>query len=221
MTTTSSSPWAPQTGPAPQIPADPALPQLPAPPQGGPPPPANPPPANQPAPPRGVRSNRAIWLAAVGVVILMIVAIAATAAITYAIARGNIAAAQPEAPQPTSVPPAVPQFTAAERSAADGRLCSTFDTATKGTQGQGAIIQDGALNVPVALRTVNKAVAVQNTLTPAVSMDLAKAAQTFVDRSLDMSTAALADVSVDEVNRLKDVSNTAIYALADACGLPH
>lgn len=36
MTTT--SPWAPQTGPAPQIHADPAPPQLPAPPQGGPPP---------------------------------------------------------------------------------------------------------------------------------------------------------------------------------------
>lgn len=218
MTTT--SPWAPQTGPAPQIPADPAPSQLPAPPQGGPPVGPPPPPNHPAALHRGGRSNRALWLAAVGVVILMIIAIAATAAITYAITRSNTAAA-PVAPQPTSAAPAAPQFTAAERKAADSRLCSTFDTATKGTQGQGAIIQDGALNVPVALRTVNKAVAVQNTLTPAVSTDLAKAAQTFVDRSLDMSTAALADVSVDEVNRLKDASNTAIYALADACGLPH
>lgn len=47
MTTT--SPWAPQTGPAPQIHADPAPPQLPAPPQGGPPPVGPPPPPNQPA----------------------------------------------------------------------------------------------------------------------------------------------------------------------------
>lgn len=220
MTTT--SPWAPQTGPAPQIHADPAPPQLPAPPQGGPPPVGPPPPPNQPAAlHRGGRSNRALWLAAAGVVILMIIAIAATAAITYAIARSNLPAAQPAAPQPTSAAPSTPQFTAAERSAADSRLCSTFDNATKGTQGQGAIIQDGVLNIPVALRTVNKAVAVQNTLTPAVSPDLAKAAQTFVDRSLDMSTAALADVSVDEVNRLKDVSNSAVFALADACGLPH
>ncbi|MCV7200801.1 hypothetical protein H7J71_02085 [Mycolicibacterium peregrinum] len=153
--------------------------------------------------------------------ILMIVAIAVTAAVTYAIARGNIAAAQPAAPQPTAGAPAAPQFTAAERSAADGRLCSTFDNATKGTQGQGGLIQNGVLNVGVALRTVNGAVAVQNALTPAVSPNIAQAARTFIARSLDLSTGALANVSVDEVNRLNDISNTAIFALADACGLPH
>ena len=218
MTTT--SPWAPQTGPAQQIPADPAPRQLPAPPRGGPPPPANPPPANQPAPPRGGRSNRAIWLAAVGVVILMIVAIAATAAITYAIARGNISAEQPAAPQPTTGASSAPQFTAAEQSAADGRLCGTFDTATKGQQSQGGLVQAGALNMPLALRTVSGAVAVQNALVPAVSPDLAKAARNFVDRSLDSVTAALASVPADEGNRLNDLSNSAIFALADSCGLP-
>jgi hypothetical protein len=174
---------------------------------------------NQVAPPR--RGNRAIWLAAVGVVIVMIVAIAATAAITYAIARGKAPVAQPTAPQPVPAAPVVPQFTAADQSAANSRLCSTFDTATKGTQGQGGIIQNGTLNMPLALRTVNGAVAVQNALTPAVSPNLAKATHDFVGRALDLSTAALANASVDEVNRLNDISNTAVFALADACGLPH
>lgn len=216
MTTT--LPWAPQTGPAPQIHADPA-PQLPPPPPSGPPP-AGPPPPHQVAAPQHGGSNRTLWFAAAGVVILMVVAIAATAAITYAITRENTAPA-PAAPQPTSTAPAAPQFSAAERKAADSRLCSTFDTATKGQQGQGGLIQNGALNVPLALRTVNGAVAVQNTLTPAVSPDLAKAAQTFVDRSLDSVTAALANAPIDEGNRLNDISNTAVFALADACGLPH
>lgn len=218
MTTT--SPWAPQTGPAPQIHADPAPPQLPAPPQSAPPPAGPPPPMNQVAPPRG-RGNRAIWLAALGVVIVMIVAIAATAAITYAVARGKAPVAQPAAPQPVPAAPVVPQFTAAERKAADSRLCSTFDTATKGQQSQGGLIQNGTLNMPLALRTVNGAVAVQNALTPAVSPNLAKAAHDFVDRSLDSVTGALANVPVDEGNRLNDISNTAVFALADACGLPH
>lgn len=220
MTTT--SPWAPQTGPAPQIHAEPAPPQLPAPPQSGPPPAGPPPPMNQGvAPHRGASNKRAIWLVAVGVVILMIVAIAATAAITYAITRGNTPVTQPAAPQPTPAAPTAPQFTAAEQSAANSRLCSTFDNATKGQQSQGGLIQSGALNVPLALRTVNGAVAVQNALVPAVSPDLAKAAHNFVDRSLDSVTAALASAPADEGNRLNDLSNSAVYALADACGLPH
>lgn len=219
MTTT--SPWAPQTGPAPQIHAGSAPPELPAPPQSAPPPAGPPPPpVNHVAPPRG-RGSRAIWIAAVGVVIVMIVAIAATAAITYAIARGKAPAAQPAAPQPAPSAPAVPQFTAADQSAANSRLCSTFDTATKGQQSQGGLIQNGVLNMPLALRTVNGAVAVQNALTPAVSPNLAKAAHDFIDRSLDSVTAALANVPVDEGNRLNDISNTAVFALADACGLPH
>lgn len=83
------------------------------------------------------------------------------------------------------------------------------------------MVTDGQLNVPVVLRTLNSVVAVQNALSPATPADVSAAAHKYIDTSLDLATAAMANVSIDEGNRLNDIATTAVFAFADVCGLPH
>jgi hypothetical protein len=63
----------------------------------------------------------------------MVVAIAATAAITYAIARSAA-----NSVTVSSAAPAAPTFTAAEQADATQAVCNAFDVSTKGTASQAA-----------------------------------------------------------------------------------
>lgn len=207
-----ASPWAPPQNGGQQ--STPVLPPqaIPTRPQAGPPPAGHglPPVAPPPRPPR----RGLPWLIAGGAVALLIAAIAATAAITYAVARNTTT---PSAtPQPTVQ---APQFSAAEQNTARQQLCHTFDVTARGQRGQGGMRVNGDVNVPVLLRTVNSVVAVQNALKPAVPQDLAQVAQRYIDTSLDVTSAATGNPPIEEVNRLTDVSNEATFAFADACGL--
>ncbi len=124
---TGTSAWAPPTGGVP--PSRPAAQcsavRMGGPTEGGWVPPV---PVQQgtPRPPR-------LWLWALVTAILMVVAIAATAAITYAIAQpaSNTSASTPAAPS-------APTFTAAEQADAKQAVCHAFDVSTRGgmdTQG--------------------------------------------------------------------------------------
>ena len=108
-------------------------------PQTGPPPagPPLPPVAPPPRPPR----RGFPWLLVGGAVVLLIAAIAATAAITYAVARNTNA---PNATPPPAAPTAqAPQFSTAEQNAAKQQLCQVFDISTQGQQGQGGVRING------------------------------------------------------------------------------
>jgi hypothetical protein len=213
-----ASPWAqPQTGGQQSTPVLPPPQAMPNRPQSGPPPagPPIPPVAPPPRPPR-----RGIpWLLVGGAVVLLIAAIAATAAITYAVARNTNA---PNATSPPAAPTAqVPQFSTAEQDAAKQQLCQVFDTSTQGQQGQGGVRINGEANLPLMLRSLNSAVAVQNALVPATPGDVAEAARNYVNARLRLTTAATSTTDIQEVNRLNGAANEATYALADVCGLPH
>jgi hypothetical protein len=71
------------------------------------------------------------------------------------------------------------------------------------------------------IRNMNSVAAVQNALVPATPPEVAAAAKKYIDAALDLTTAAAGSASVDEGNRLNDISNNAIDAFADVCGLPH
>ena len=213
-----ASPWAqPQTGGQQSTPVLPPPQAMPNRPQSGPPPagPPIPPVAPPPRPPR-----RGIpWLLVGGAVVLLIAAIAATAAITYAVARNTNA---PNATPPPAAPTAqAPQFSTAEQNAAKQQLCQVFDISTQGQQGQGGVRINGEANLPLMLRSLNSAVAVQNALMPATPGDVAEAARNYVDARLQLTTAATGTTDIQEVNRLNGAANEATYALADVCGLPH
>ena len=151
--------------------------------------------------------------------VLLIAAIAATAAITYAVARNTNA---PNATPPPAAPTAqVPQFSTAEQDAAKQQLCQVFDTSTQGQQGQGGVRINGEANLPLMLRSLNSAVAVQNALVPATPGDVTEAARNYVNARLRLTTAATSTTDIQEVNRLNGAANEATYALADVCGLPH
>ena len=138
-----ASPWAqPQTGgPAEHARSPAAASDADAPAEraatGGPPlPPVAPP----PRPPR----RGFPWLLVGGAVVLLIAAIAATAAITYAVARNTNA---PTATPPPAAPTAqAPQFSTAEQDAAKQQLCQVFDVSTRGTMAQGGVRQNGQPN---------------------------------------------------------------------------
>lgn len=147
---------------------------------------------------------------------LLIAAIAATAAVTYAIARNTNA---PAAIQPSPTAPPSPQFSPAEQAAAKQQVCQIFDVSARGQRGQGGMRLNGEVNVQLVLRTVNSVVAVQNSLTPAVPLDVSQAAHNYIATSLALTTAATGSAPIEEVNRLTDVSNEATFAFADACGL--
>ena len=158
----SASPWAPpQTGSQPSTPVLPPPQAMPTRPQTGPPPAGPPlPVAPPPRPPR----RGFPWLLVGGAVVLLIAAIAATAAITYAVTRNTNAPSATPPPAPTVQ---APQFSAAEQNAAKDQVCHVFDVSTRGTISEGSVRTNGQPNVPVVLRAMNSAVAVQNALKPA------------------------------------------------------
>jgi hypothetical protein len=92
--------------------------------------------------------------------------------------------------------------------------------ATKGNTGRGGVVVNGELNVPNVLRGLNRAVALENALSPAVPAELADATRTYITRSLDLSTAATAGEPIERLNELTIASNEAGFDLADRCGVP-
>ena len=114
-----------------------------------------------------------------------VVAAAVGSTVTY-VAMRNDQAAPVSAPQ-TSSPPsaaAAPQFSSAEVDAAKQHLCQVFDVSVRGQEGQGGFRVEGNLNVPMVLRAVNSAAAVQNALVPAVPPDVASAARKYITSTL-------------------------------------
>ena len=150
--------------------------------------------------------------------VLLIAAIAATAAITYAVARNTNAPSATPPPAPTVQ---APQFSAAEQTAAKEHVCQVFDTATRGSMSQGPMRVNGEPNLLVVVRSMNSATAVQNALNPAVPADVTKGARNYVDAVIAATTGATNNMPTDEFNRLNSTANDATYALADLCGLPH
>jgi hypothetical protein len=210
-TGTGTSAWAPPaSGGVPPQPAGPAQ-NVPAPPYGWTPPPAGgaPVPVQQatPRPPR-------MWVWALVTAGLMVIAIAATAAITYTIARS----ATPSASS-TSAAPAVPAFTAGQQADAKQAVCSAFDVSTKGIASQGGARVDGQPNMPMLLRTLSGTVSMQSALTPAAPTDVADFARRVIDTNLNLLNAALGQANIDEVQRANDASNQAVDGLVSACGL--
>lgn len=205
---TGTSAWAPPTG---------GVPPQPAPPHNVPPYGWNPPPpGGAPGPlQQGAPRPPKMWLWALVTSILMVVAIAATAAITYAIAHStsSTSALAPAAPSD-------PTFTAAEQAAAKQSLCQTFDMSTSGQQAQGGVVIDGQPNVPVLLRKITGAVSIIQALVPATPENLATSARQYVAANLSLMNASLGQGSLDEIKKLTAATNDATGALADACGLP-
>lgn len=155
------------------------------------------------------------WGVVVAVAALNVASVAAAAAIAYAVASNTASGSN------TSPVPAAPTDIQADSAATKSKVCAAFDQNTSGTQGQGGLVNDGQLNMPAVLRAVNGAVAVQAVLTPAAGPDLYAAAGKYISATMDMTSAALAGKPIEDINRSKDVANTAIFALADVCGLPH
>jgi hypothetical protein len=163
------------------------------------------------------RGGGGLWWIAAAIAAIVALAIVVTAVVTYALTHQNDGVStEPTVPQKEE-----PQFSAAEEAAAKDLVCQVFDVATRGKEGQGGVRVNGELNVPLVLRKVNSVVAVQNALTPAVPAEVTEAARKFMTTSLELTTAAMGNASIDELTRLTTVGNTATYALADVCGLPH
>ena len=151
------------------------------------------------------------------------VAAAVGSTVSYLAVRSDHAASPPASPQNVSPspPPVTPQFSLGEAAAAKQNLCHVFDVSVRGQEGQGGLRVQGAVNVPVVLRALNSASAVQNALeNPAVPGDVASAARKYVSATLNETTAAMGNTPTSEGNRLTDARTDAIYALLDACGLP-
>ncbi|WP_229482073.1 hypothetical protein [Mycolicibacterium mageritense] len=165
------------------------------------------------------------------VVALLVVAIAATAAITYAVSHGSDSQPTPSAPastgssgsSPATSGPSVsaaPTYSQSEQAVAKEKLCHVFEVSVRGKEAQGGVVMNGEPNIPLILRKLNSVVAVQNAVAPALPEPLSVAVQTYVETSMDVTTAALGNTPIDEVNRLTEVGNDATYALADKCGVP-
>lgn len=156
---------------------------------------------------------------ALNLVLVVGVSAAVASAITYAATRTDRVAA-PASPQTVSPSPApvAPQFSPAEEVATKQNLCHVFDTSV-GHEGHGGFRVQGNLNVPVTLQAVTSAMAVQNALVPAVPADVASAARKYINTTLGVATAAMGDTSISEINRLTTISNDAVNALLDVCGL--
>jgi hypothetical protein len=211
-----SSPWARAGSPSVTLPPPP-----------GPPPPAptgTVPPAAVPFPsglPQAPISRRRLWpWAIVGLLLAIVVSAATGSLVTFAAMRnGTGSSAQASAASPTSTQ-AAPQYSSNDAAAAKAHLCQVFDVSVRGQQGKGGMRVEGNLNVPLVLRSVNSALAVQTALVPATPAEVASAARNYVQATLDLTTAAMGNTSTAEGNRLNDISNDAINALLDACGLP-
>lgn len=166
-----------------------------------------------PPPPRGTRR---LWPLVAAFSVLVVVAIGITAVVTAAIMKSSTTAAPPPA---APAQPAAPQYSAAEQASAKQNVCQAFEAGERGSTG--AVVTNGDLNIPTVLRMVNAHAAVQSALSPAVPTDVAAAARTYLTSNLDVTTAALANKPVDQLNGLTATNNNAIDALAEACGLPH
>jgi hypothetical protein len=182
----------------------------------GGPPSAAPPPPYMPAPPLPRGAGPRLWPIIAAFSVLVVAAIAITAVITAAIVKTSS--------QPVAAPaaPLAPQYSAAEQASAKQNVCQAFDAGERGSTGQGGVfVEGGQLNVPIVLKWVNSVVGVQNALSPATPTDVSEAVHKYLTTTTDLTTAALANKPVDQINDLTKTSNSAIYALADVCGLPH
>jgi hypothetical protein len=144
---------------------------------------------------------------------VVIAVIAATAAVTYAVARNA------DAPKASPGTPASSQFSASDQATAKQTVCEVFDVSVRGQQDQGGVRINGQPNLPLILRSLNSVVAVQNALTPAVPQDVATAARRYIDANLKLTTATTGVTPIEEVNHLNEAANDATFAFADACGL--
>lgn len=207
--TTSSSPWSREASPSVTLPPPPPPPQ----------PPPGPPHYLEPQS-RQARGRSWAW-ATLALLIVIAVSASVSAAITYLTlnnTRPSSSSAPPSAASPSSST-TPPRFSPADVAAATDYLCRTAEISV-GDKSEGGFRTQGNLNLPVTLRAINSAVAVQNAITPAVPSDTATAARKYVRTTLDVTTAAMSNTPATEVNRLTDLSNDAMYALFDACGLP-
>lgn len=175
-------------------------------------------------PPGKMRRSRSSARAALWLLLAIVVSTVITATVTFLTMRSNGAGhsdTQPStAPTATAAAPPPPAASSADAVAAKAHLCQVFDTSVRGQEGQGGLRVEGNLNLPLILRGVNSASAVQNALTPAVPPDIAAAAHKYISATLDQTTAAMGNTPTPEVNRLTEVRNAATYEFADACGVP-
>ena len=156
--------------------------------------------AGGPTRPTG-RGRRSAGLAAV-----FTAAAALTAGTTYALTR----------PPTTRTSPA---SLSTDQAQAREHLCAVYDTTTKSARGKGGVMAGGTLNVPVMLRVLNRAVALQDALSPAVPADLADATRTYITGTLDLTTAATAGEPVPVLEKLNTVSNDNRKVVSELCGL--
>lgn len=157
------------------------------------------------------------WRLITTVVVINVAAVAATAAITYALSNRD---GSQVSSTPSSLAP-VKTYSEAEQSAAKDKVCRAFDSSVRGIEGSGGVVVDGNLNVPVVLRKVNSVVAVQNSISPATPDEVTIAAKDYIQTATDLSSAAFGQAPTDEVARLTDAGNGATLRFADVCGLPH
>lgn len=154
------------------------------------------------------------WITVVGV------SAAVASALTLALRRENVAPPGAQPSVTTTTMPVAPQYNPSEVTAAKDHLCKLFDLSVRGQEGQGGFRVQGNVNVPMVLRALNSASAVQNALRPAVPTDIVTAAQKYIATTLDVTTAAMGKAPTSEVNRLTDLDGDAIDAVLSACGLP-
>jgi hypothetical protein len=216
-----SSPWSRQGAPAATLPGPrtqtvpPTHAQTLPPPQNAPQWPAPP----QPAPVAPARRSFNTGKIAMALAAVAVSAAVGSGTTLLWVSHEKQSGSTTSAPTSQSAPPA-PQFSSEEITAAKNHLCQTFDISVRGQQGQGGYRVEGKVNIPMTLRTVNSALAVQVALVPAVPPDVANAARTYVKATLDSTTAAMGNTPTSELNRLTDVDSEAITALIDVCGLP-
>lgn len=180
-------------------------------------PPYAPPLPSEPARPPARRPRNGLWIA--GVAVVAVAAAGAGAAVTYALVVKD-SASRPPASSSASTPAATPQVSASDAARAKDNLCHLFDVSVRGQEAQGGLRVEGNLNVPVVLRALNSAAAVENALIPSVPPAVTEAARKYVSTTFDQTTAAMGNVPASEGNRLTDSRNEAINGLLDACGLP-
>lgn len=144
----------------------------------------------------------------VGLVGVFVATIGLTAATTYALTRPSDANSMSAAATLT-----------AEEEGARKELCAVFDIAAKDQKGKGGVMAGGTLNVPVVLRDMNRAVALRDTLSPAVPADLTAATRAYITATLDLTTAATAGEPVPVLRSLTAAARDGANAVADLCGL--
>jgi hypothetical protein len=169
----------------------------------------------QPAPPVPEKRGHSLAVA-VGAAAAM----SAVSLVVSIVALVRPAPSLSSAAAPTSSVAPTPQFNPGEVSAAKDHLCRTFDMSVRGQEGQGGLREQSNLNLPLTLRSVNSALAVQVALVPAVTSDVANAARTYVAAELEATTAVMGNTPATDVNRLVNISNDAVNKLLDVCGLP-